>query len=105
MKSQMLVLLIFILSNRISFGQTVVFRQPSDHVKQFVCNDTSALNSINYKFFRIYFKTQSYTAKNLDKVKMELDIAYSKILSILNINTYEYGIYLVAVDSKEEIQG
>jgi hypothetical protein len=40
----------------------------------------------------------------LEDIKRELDISYSRILSILNISEYKNGIYLLAVDSKEEMQ-
>lgn len=87
-----------------SFSQQVIFRQPSSYVLSFIANDSIALSSINYKSFRIYFKDSSYTASHLVELKKELDIAYNRILSILNIPSYDNGIYLLAVDSKEEMQ-
>lgn len=97
--------IVFIVSICISnYPQSAIFRSPSEYVKGFICNDSIPFYSINHKSFRIYFKDESYTSKNLDKVKAELDLAYSRILSILNIETYELGIYLVAVDSKEEMK-
>lgn len=88
----------------LSFGQEIIFRQPSEYVKSFICNDSIEFSSINYHSFRIYFKDKSYTAQHLKKVQQELDLAYSRILSILNLETYNYGIYLIAVDSKEEMK-
>lgn len=87
-----------------SFSQRVIFRQPSPYVLSFIGNDSLTLSSVNYKVFRIYFKENSYTAKHLNEIEQELDIAYNKILSVLNISSYDRGIYLLAVDSKEEMQ-
>jgi len=87
-----------------SFSQQVVFRQPSSYVLGFIGNDSITLSSVNYKAFRIYFRDSSYTSNHLSEIKQELDIAYSKILSVLNITSYDNGIYLLAVDSKEEMQ-
>lgn len=87
-----------------SFSQQIVFRQPSSYVLGFIGNDSISLSSVNYKSFRIYFKDSSYTAAHLDNIERELDIAFSNILSVLNISSYNNGIYLIAVDSKEEMQ-
>ncbi|MBK6355082.1 MAG: hypothetical protein IPF46_17250 [Saprospiraceae bacterium] len=87
-----------------SISQQIVFRQPSSYVLSFIGNDSISLSSVNYKSFRIYFKDSSYTANHLMEIEQELDIAYSKILSVLNIPSYNNGIYLLAVDSKEEMQ-
>lgn len=45
------------------------------------------------KSFRIYFKDGSYTSNHFDKIEQELDIAYGKVLSILNIPSYNTGIF------------
>jgi hypothetical protein len=82
----------------------IIFRQPSPYVLQFIGNDTIHLNSINYNSFRIYFRENSYASNHLPKIKTELDSAFNRILSILNIEGYNHGIYLLAVDSKEEMQ-
>ncbi len=102
-RTHLLVLLELLIWGK-GFGQEVIFRQPSPYVLSFIGNDSIPLSSINYKSFRIYFKDNSYTASNLNKIKEELDIAYHRILSVLNITEYNYGIYLLAVDSKEEMQ-
>ncbi len=86
------------------FCQQVIFRQPSSYVLGFIGNDTISFSSVNYKSFRIYFNDSSYAANHLDKIEQELDIAYSKILSVLGISFYDKGIYLLAVDSKEEMK-
>jgi len=85
------------------YCQQIIFRQPSPYVLGFIGNDSISLSSVNYKSFRIYFKDSSYTANHLNDIKKELDIAYDKILTVLNIPTYNNGIYLLAVDSKEEM--
>jgi len=85
------------------YCQQIIFRQPSSYVLGFIGNDSISLSSVNYKSFRIYFKDSSYTANHLNDIKKELDIAYDKILTVLNIPTYNNGIYLLAVDSKEEM--
>ena len=85
------------------YCQQIIFRHPSPYVLGFIGNDSISLSSVNYKSFRIYFKDSSYTANHLNDIKKELDIAYDKILTVLNIPTYNNGIYLLAVDSKEEM--
>ena len=87
-----------------SYSQQVIFRQPSSYVLNFLGSDSIPLSSVNYKFFRIFFRDSSYTANHLKEIKEELDIAYSKVLSVLKITSYNNGIYLLAVDSKEEMQ-
>lgn len=96
--------LIFLLGIVNSYSQQIIFRQPSSYVLGFIGNDSIQLSSVNYKSFRIYFKNSSYTASHIKNLEKELDIAYSRILSILDISSYNNGIYLLAVDSKEEMQ-
>lgn len=104
MKRIKLTALLTILSITICFSQETVFRQPSSYVLSFIGNDSISLSSINFKSFRIYFKDSSYTASHRENIERELDIAYSRILSVLDISVYNNGIYLLAVDSKEEMQ-
>lgn len=104
MRTLLLTLLFMTATFEDSFSQQIVFRQPSSYLLSFIGNDSVNLSSVNYKSFRIYFKDSSYTADHLVDIEQELDIAYSKILSVLNIPTYNKGIYLLAVDSKEEMQ-
>ncbi|MBC7745793.1 MAG: hypothetical protein H7096_11895 [Flavobacterium sp.] len=101
-----LILIIFFMTAAFqdSFSQRIIFRQPSSYVLGFTGNDSISLSSVNYKSFRIYFKDSSYTANHLVDIEQELDMAYSEILSVLNIPFYNNGIYLLAVDSKEEMQ-
>lgn len=93
-----------LLASFVAFAQHTVFRQPSWYVKGFIDNDSVPMSSVNYRSFRIYFKDSSYTASHLREIEQELDIAYNRILSVLGITEYPYGIYLVAVDSKEEMK-
>lgn len=86
------------------YCQQPVFRQPSSYALSFIANDSIALSSVNYNSFRIYFRDSSYTSTHLDLIAKELDTAYTRILGVLNIPSYAYGIYLLAVDSKEEMQ-
>ncbi|MBK9735960.1 MAG: hypothetical protein IPO92_13780 [Saprospiraceae bacterium] len=104
MKTSIIAILFLASICQISFCQQIVFRQPSSYVLGFIGNDSITLSSVNYKSFRIYYKENSYTATHLDEIKNELDIAYSKVLSVLDIPSYHNGIYLLAVDSKEEMQ-
>ncbi len=104
MKRFILTILFANLTLTFSFCQQVVFRQPSEYVLGFIGNDSLSLSSVNYKSFRIYFKDNSYTATHLDNIKLDLDVAYSRILTVLDIASYNNGIYLLAVDSKEEMQ-
>lgn len=87
-----------------SYSQQPLFRQPSSYVQGFIGNDSIVLSSINYKSFRIYFRDSSYTATHLAEIENELDTAFARILSVLGISGYDHGIYLLAVDSKEEMQ-
>lgn len=82
----------------------VIFRHPSPYVLSFIANEPFILNSINYKSFRVYFKNDSYTAGKIPNIKRELDDAYARIFSVLDISEYPYGIYLLAVDSKQEMK-
>ena len=82
----------------------VIFRQPSSYVLSFIGNDTINLSSINHNSFRIYFRDSSYAANHLPRIKTELDSAFSKILSVLDTPQYLYGVYLLAVDSKDEMK-
>ncbi|MBS1536234.1 MAG: hypothetical protein JST20_00635 [Bacteroidetes bacterium] len=104
MRTLRLIIILFITATlQESISQQVVFRQPSSYVLGFIGNDSISLSSVNYKSFRIYFTESSYTANHLNEIERELDIAYNKILSVLNISSYNNGIYLLAVDSKEEM--
>ncbi len=94
----------FLLVTINSYSQHTIFRQPSSYALGFIGNDSIQLSSVNYKSFRIYFKDSSYTSSHLENIEQELDIAYSKILSVINISTCNNGMYLLAVDSKEEMQ-
>jgi hypothetical protein len=94
----------FIFSFANCYSQQTIFRQPSNYVLGFIGNDSIPLSSANYKSFRVYFKDSSYSASHFENIEKDLDIAYSKVLSVLNISTYNNGIYLLAVDSKEEMQ-
>ncbi|MCG8372158.1 MAG: hypothetical protein MI700_01420 [Balneolales bacterium] len=86
------------------FSQQIIFRQPSEYVLSFIGSDSVSFSSINYDSYRIYFKDDSYTASHLSEIKKELDIAHSRILSILDVREYHKGIYLIAVDSQEEME-
>jgi len=85
-------------------GQEVIFRPPSDYVLDYIINDSIPLVSVQHDAFRIYFRDTSYTADHLPQIRQELDAAYHRILNVLNISGYAYGIYLVAVDSREEMK-
>lgn len=104
MKASILTILFITAVLQGSFSQKVVFRQPSTYILGFIGNDSISVSSVNYKSFRIYFKDSSYTANHLKEIEQELDKAYGKILTVLNIPSYDIGIYLLAVDSKEEMQ-
>lgn len=82
----------------------VIFRQPSSYALSFIGNDTIPFSSINYNSFRIYYRDTSYTASHLSRIKADLDTAYTRILDVLAIKHYKNGIYLIAVDSKEDMK-
>jgi len=104
MKTLKVTLFLIFVSIASCFSQQIIFRQPSSYVKRFIANDTISLSSVNYKSFRIYFKDSSYASSHIENIKKELNLAYSRILSVLNVSAYTNGIYLLAVDSKEEMQ-
>jgi hypothetical protein len=83
----------------------VIFRNPAYNVLVFIANEPLYLSSINYNSFRLYFRNDSYTSSNIPKIKKELDEAYTRVLKLLNIEKYPYGIYLLAFDSKAEMKG
>ncbi len=97
-------ILLAILTTLNIYGQQTIFRQPSSYVDYFIGNDSLQLASINHDSFRVYFKENSYTASHFDRIKQDLDEAYARILSILDTATYSNGIYLIAVDSKDEME-
>ncbi|MEO1023807.1 MAG: hypothetical protein AAFW89_14785, partial [Bacteroidota bacterium] len=85
-------------------AQDVLFRSPSSYVRSFISSDSTRLESINHKGYRLYFKSGSYASLNLDALKKELDIAHARNLDVLEIPDYRFGIYLIAVDSEEEME-
>jgi len=101
---EIIYLFIFLFTPLHSYCQETIFRQPSSYVLGFIGNDSIELSSVNYKSIRIYFKDSSYLASHLANIEQELDIAYERILVVLHIPRYTTGIYLLAVDSKEEMQ-
>lgn len=104
MKEKLLTLTFILSCFVLSFGQEIIFRQPSNYVQRYICHDSIKFLSVNYNSFRIYFKENSYIAENLSEVKQDLDLAFSRIQAVLDIERYNMGIYLVAVDSKEEME-
>jgi hypothetical protein len=104
MRILLLTALLLITSYQEVFSQHVLFRQPSSYVLGFIGNDSIPYTSVNHNSFRIYFKDNSYASNHLEEMQKELDLAFAKILSVLSIPSYNKGIYLLAVDSKEEMQ-
>jgi hypothetical protein len=104
MRILLLTALLIITSYQEVFSQHVLFRQPSSYVLGFIGNDSIPYTSVNHNSFRIYFKDNSYASNHLEEMQKELDLAFAKILSVLSIPSYNKGIYLLAVDSKEEMQ-
>lgn len=84
--------------------QNVDFREPTAMVKGFIENDSIKLEKIDYKQFKIYYKPGSYTSTHLDNIKADLDVAIDRIYSVLDIKNYYNGIYLLAVDSEDDMQ-
>ena len=81
-----------------------VFRPKSPYVSKFIDNPSMPLRRVVHHQFQVYFKENSYTARNLDLIKQELDEAFSRIKTVLNIESYPYGIRLIAVDSEEDME-
>lgn len=82
----------------------VIFRPLTAYASTFLNRDTMPLYSVDHNSFRIYFKDISYTAGHLPRIRSDLDTAYGRILDVLQIKEYNNGIYLIAVDSKEEME-
>ncbi len=85
-------------------AQEPIFRYPSSYIQGFIVNDSMPMSSLNYNGFRIYFNENSYSARHLPELKSELDAACHRILNVLDIPSYPYGSYLIAVDSEEEMK-
>ena len=82
----------------------VVFSPPKAYLRQFIYNDTLPLISVNYGNFRLFFRGNSYTAAHLPAVQAQLTSALARIYQVLQIPTYPKGIYLLLVDSRQELR-
>jgi hypothetical protein len=90
--------------NRSNLENEVVFRPLTDYAKLFLGDRAKPLLSINHGNYRLYFSGNSYTAKHLDKVRSELDIAHHRICEVLDSSHANIGVNLYAVDSEEDMQ-
>lgn len=84
--------------------QNVDFREPTAMIKGFIQNSDNKLEQLDYKQFKLYYKPGSYTATHLDNIKADLDTAISRIYTVLDIKNYYNGIYLLALDSEDDMQ-
>ena len=93
------------LTERTAFtGDEIIFKPLPKEVKQFIFNDTLPFLSINHKNFRLYFSGNSYTAKHLEVLKSQLDIAFQRVLSVLQTDSYLFGANIVLVDSRDDLK-
>lgn len=83
--------------------EQVTFRLLNDYTRSFL-KSHSEFSSITYKHFKIYFGHDSYSSANQSEIKKKLDEAFSRILEVLGLDVYPYGIYLVVVDSEERMK-
>lgn len=84
-------------------GETI-FYPYTDHARKFLDNDSFPFISIHHEQFKIFFSAHSHAAKNLDYIKKELSLTMSRSLSILDSTSYDRGIYVVVLDSPEDMQ-
>lgn len=93
------------ISERTAFtGDDIIFKPVPEDIRQFIFNDTLPFLSVNHRNFRLYFSGNSYTAKHLPDLKNQLDSAFSRVISILQIKSYHTGINIVLVDSRDELK-
>lgn len=81
-----------------------VFYPLSEKVKKYVYNDKLPFASINHGHYRIFFRTNSYAAEQMDYLKGQIDAAYSRSLDLLGIDAYHRGINLLFLESEEEMK-
>lgn len=81
-----------------------VFHPPSEYTRSFVAGDSLSLLSVNHGPFRLYFQEGSWTSRNLPALEGRLDDAIARVLEVLGLPECPRGVYLLAVDSEEEMQ-
>lgn len=81
-----------------------VFYPLSEKVKKYVYNDKLPFASINHGHYRIFFRTNSYAAEQMDYLKGQIDAAYSRSLDLLGLDAYHRGINLLFLESEEEMK-
>lgn len=82
----------------------IVFRHHTPQMREYLDNDSFPFVSVNHSVFRIYFRGDSYAAKDITGLKHQLDLATKRILDVLQVNDYRYGFNLVFVDSANELK-
>ena len=99
-----LLAVLLLLLARAAVAQTpgrVLFDPTTEYARRCLANDSTPLLSINHRNFRLYYPDSSYAARHLDRLTQELDAAYARILDVLQVPSYDHGIHLIAVDSRE----
>jgi len=85
-------------------GDEIIFKPLPEDVRQLVFNDTLPFLSLNHKNFRLYFSGNSYSSMHLSELKNQLDESFLKVLEVLKIESYHFGINIILVDSREELK-
>jgi len=80
-----------------------VFFPLSEKVKKYVYNDKLPFASINHGHYRIFFRTNSYAAEQMEYLKSQIDAAYLRSIDLLGLDAYHRGINLLFVESEEEM--
>lgn len=87
-----------------AFNETVFYPQQSAFIREILQQDTLPFVSVNYANFRIYFSADAYAATHLEALKSEITAAYNRAISILGIQSYKRGIYLILFNSVDEMK-
>jgi hypothetical protein len=85
-------------------SEEVYFRPASGNAASFINNSRYKFETIEHNNFKIYFSKNSYVSHNLEFVKNKLDSSFKRILSVLAIPFYKYGIHIIVVDSRDEME-
>lgn len=87
-----------------TFAETVFYPQQSAFIRDLLQQDTLPFVSVNYGGFRIYFSADAFAATHLEALKSEITAAYHRAISILGVESYKRGIYLILFNSVDEMK-
>ncbi len=82
----------------------IIFYPHTEYMRHFLDNDSLPFISVNYGNFRMYFRGNSYSARHVPELEHKLSVAFDRILTVLDTNSYHMGINLILLDSAGELQ-